>query len=115
LEQRLAAAWVQCVPSLWQEPFGLVAIEAQARGTVVVASDVGALPEIVSNGRTGYLVPRADPVALAEMLRRVLSDPDAADRMGDAARSSTLERYDGASYVDTVLTEFEEIGRHGIH
>jgi len=109
LERRLAGAWVQCVPSLWEEPFGLVAVEAQARGTVLVASAVGALPELVVEGRTGHLVPPGDPVALADAIFGVLADPQAADRLGDAARISTRNRFDGAAYADRIVDEFEDI------
>ena len=114
LERELAGAWVQCVPSIWDEPFGLVVIEAQARGTVVVASAVGALPELVVDGQTGYLVPPADPAALAAALGRVLADPRAADRLGDAMRIPTRERFDGDAYVDLILTAFKSIRRDSI-
>jgi glycosyltransferase involved in cell wall biosynthesis len=109
LEARFARAWVQCVPSLWAEPFGLVATEAQARGTVVVASAVGALPELITDGQTGYLVPPGDPEALAGAIERVLADPGAGDRLGDAARVSTMKRFGADAYADRLLTEFEEI------
>lgn len=114
LERQLEGAWVQCVPSLWEEPFGLVVIEAQARGTVVVASAVGALPELVVDGETGYLAPPANPAALAAVLRRVLADSGAADRLGDVTRGPTLERFDGDAYVDRILTAFASIRTNDI-
>jgi glycosyltransferase involved in cell wall biosynthesis len=52
------------VPSLWPEPFGLVALEAQRLGTPVVASRVGGLAELVDDGKTGILVPPGDVQAL---------------------------------------------------
>ena len=113
LEARLARAWVQCVPTLWEEPFGLVAAEAQARGTVVVASAVGALPELIADGKTGYLLPPGDPGALATALQQVLADPGAADRLGDAARVTTMKRFGVDAYADRLLTEFEEIQSDG--
>lgn len=63
---------VAAVPSVWAEPFGLVALEAMACGRPVVASAVGALPEVV--GDTGILVPPEDPLALADALVELLSD-----------------------------------------
>lgn len=114
LERRLSSAWLQCVPSLWQEPFGLVALEGLARGTPVVASAVGALPELVADGRTGYLVPPGDPAALAVVMDRVLSDPAAADSLADAARLTTLEKFAGDACADRLLTEFEGIRRDRI-
>ena len=109
LEPRLGAAWVQCVPSIWQEPFGLVTIEALARGTPVVASAVGAQPELIVPDRTGRLVPPGDADALANAIGDLLADRDAADRMGDAAREVTLRDFDGDVITGLLLSEFEEI------
>jgi glycosyltransferase involved in cell wall biosynthesis len=61
--RRMSAATVTLIPSLWNEPFGLVACEALATGTPVVGYESGALPEIVEQGTTGMLVPRG---AIAE-------------------------------------------------
>src|SRR5262249_18743336 len=68
VEPRLASAWVHAVPSVWEEPFGIVAAEAMMRGTAVVASAMGGLTEFVDDGVTGYLVPANDPETLAEPL-----------------------------------------------
>ena len=56
----------------YNESFGLVAIEAQACGTPVVAADVGGLPVAVRDGVTGFLVPGHDPRDYAEVLRGCL-------------------------------------------
>src|SRR3954452_16712614 len=84
------AAWRRCsvaiVPSTWPEPFGLVALEAQAAGKPVVASRVGGLGDIVVDDETGVLVPPGDAEALGRALRRLLLDPDERDRMGASAR-----------------------------
>jgi D-inositol-3-phosphate glycosyltransferase len=79
-----AAADACVMPSLY-ESFGLVALEAMACGTPVVASRVGGLPYVVRDGETGLLVPDSDPAALAEGLRRVLTEPDLRDRLGARA------------------------------
>ena len=71
LDQMLAAAHVVVVPSVWEEPFGLVVQEALARRRIVIASRVGGLREQVLNGVNGYLVPSRDPTRLAETLDRV--------------------------------------------
>ena len=78
---------VVAVPSRWDEPFGLVALEAALMARPVVAARVGGLPEVVEDGRTGLLVERQDPHALAEALVCLLRDPAAADRMGVVARA----------------------------
>jgi len=96
-EQRLrplvAAADCAVVPSRY-EPFGMVAVEAAALGTPVVASDVGGLREVVDPGRTGLLVPPGDPEALAHAVAQVLSDPVRADAMAAAAHRRAAEVYD---------------------
>lgn len=76
---------VLAVPSLW-EGFGLVALEAMALSKPVVASRVSALPELVTDGETGLLVPPADPEALAEALGALLSDKARAQTMGERGR-----------------------------
>ena len=76
-----ASADVVVMPSLY-ESFGMVALEAMACGTPVVASDVGGLSYIVRNGETGYLVPERDPRALANCLGQLLRDPDLRARLG---------------------------------
>jgi len=85
-------------PSIY-EPFGLVILEAMACETPVVASRVGGIPEIVVDGKTGYLVD-FDPddlngfsSALADRLEKLLGDPTMAARMGKAGRERVLEHF----------------------
>lgn len=73
-------------PSLWPEPFGLVALEAAAAGKPIVASDIGGLRDVVVDGETGFLVPPGDRLALADTLRRLLADEGLRERLGEAAR-----------------------------
>ena len=80
-----SAAEVCVMPSLY-ESFGLVALEAMACGTPVVASRVGGLPYVVRDGETGLLVPDSDPAALAAALRRILTDSALRSRLGARAR-----------------------------
>ncbi|MFP1624212.1 D-inositol-3-phosphate glycosyltransferase [Streptomyces sp. 5K101] len=78
------AASVLVMPS-HSESFGLVAIEAQACGTPVIAAEVGGLPVAVRDGTSGVLVPGHDPVDYARALHGFADDPALSARMGEAA------------------------------
>lgn len=92
VERAFAGAWVQVVPSRWEEPYGLVASEAMMRGTAVVASRVGGLGPHVQDGETGLLVPPADSTALAAALDRLAGDRALAERLGQAGRAVAVEQ-----------------------
>jgi glycosyltransferase involved in cell wall biosynthesis len=79
-------------PSLY-EGFGLPAAEAMACGTPVIASDGGALPEVVAAGETGEIVPAGDAEALAHAVAALLADPERRREMGAAGRRRVLERF----------------------
>ncbi|HEX9991684.1 MAG TPA: glycosyltransferase [Acidimicrobiales bacterium] len=89
-------AWRRCsfgvVPSVWAEPFGIVVIEAMTAGRPVVASAVGGLAEIVTDGVDGVLVPPGDAVALRAAIARLAGDPVLRARLG-AAAARTAARY----------------------
>jgi D-inositol-3-phosphate glycosyltransferase len=84
LPDYLAAADVVVMPSHY-ESFGMVALEAMATGTPVIASDVGGLAHLVQNGRTGFHVPPRDPTALAQRIDEILTRSDLRRRLGDQA------------------------------
>jgi glycogen synthase len=92
LSAMAAAADLALVPSLY-EPFGLVALEAAAAGTPVVATDRGGLGEVVRGNRLGLTVPSQDPAALADAVTRLLDDQVLARRIGRNARSAVESAY----------------------
>jgi glycosyltransferase involved in cell wall biosynthesis len=88
-----AEAELAVVPSLY-EGFSLPAIEAMACGVPLVATNGGALPEVVGNdGETGLLVPPGDPDALAHALLRAFGDAELRARIGAAGRARVLDRF----------------------
>ncbi|MGW4867783.1 glycogen synthase [Streptomyces chartreusis] len=92
--QLLTHAAVFVCPSVY-EPLGIVNLEAMACGTPVVASQVGGIPEVVDDGKTGLLVPLDDDfeAGLAHALDSVIGDPEAARRMGEAGRERAVGEF----------------------
>jgi starch synthase len=90
--QLLTHATVFACPSLY-EPLGIVNLEAMACGTAVVASRVGGIPEVVSDGETGFLVPPDDPGALVGALNVLLADPGRARGMGRLGRERVIAHF----------------------
>jgi D-inositol-3-phosphate glycosyltransferase len=86
-----AAARITVMPSYY-ESFGMVALEAMACGSPVIASRVGGLTTTVLDGVTGFLVPEGDPLALAERVARFLEDERFRQRLGSEA-SRVASRY----------------------
>lgn len=78
-------------PSLWPEPFGLVALETAAAGKPIVASDIGGLRDIVLDGETGLMVPPEDRGALVAALRRLIGDGELRAKLGEAAGRRAAE------------------------
>jgi D-inositol-3-phosphate glycosyltransferase len=85
-----SAAEAVVVPSHY-ESFGMVALEAMACGTPVVASQVGGLAYLVQDGVTGYTVPTSDVQALADRLEELLKNPRLRDRLGEQAAALAQE------------------------
>jgi len=75
------------------EGFGMAALEAMAAGLPVVASSAGGLPELIEDGRTGYVVPPADPTTLAARLRHLVLHADLRDAMGAAGRARVRQHF----------------------
>ena len=102
-----ALADVFVCPSVWEEPFGTVNVEAMAGGASVVASRVGGVPEAVAEGETGLLVPPGDEEALAAALRSLIDDPARRRRMGAAAiaRATAFTWERAAARLDTCYRE----------
>lgn len=101
------AADVVVVPSA-SESFGLVALEAQACGTPVVATAVGGLRLIVRDGETGYLVGRRDPADFAGALSRILADRSVRDRLGVNARRQAA-RFPWTRTADGILEAYASV------
>ena len=106
-------AMVQCNPSRTgpggdREGFGMVLAEAQSTGLPVVATTCGGMVDAVDHGRTGLLVPEADPIALAEALRACVTDAQLHDRLSAAARPWVQEHFDLTRQTATLERLYDE-------
>lgn len=100
-----AASDVVVLPSTEPEPFGLVAAEAMAAGLPVIASRIGALPELVEDGRTGLLSDPGNATALLSAMRELGASPSRRAEMGRRGR----ERFERHFRVERYTREFNEL------
>lgn len=112
IREILTAAAVFVCPSVY-EPLGIVNLEAMACETAVVASDVGGIPEVVDDGRTGRLVhynsyePDVFERHLADTVNAVALDPTLATAMGKAGRELAVAEFSWASIAQQTLAVYE--------
>lgn len=88
--------------------------EAQAAGTPVVATEVGAIPELVRHEETGLLVPPASPPDIARAIRFVLEDEERREAMGDAARDFILETYEIGQTAEKYIELWKTLAPHAL-
>jgi glycosyltransferase involved in cell wall biosynthesis len=103
-----AAANVFALPSS-SEAQGIVALEAMACGLPVVVSAVGGLIGTVEDGRSGYLVPSGEPVALADRLAALLSDEQKRVEMGVVARETVARDFSWPRAVAATVEVYREV------
>lgn len=99
LEWLYSSSDLVAFPSMWNEPFGLVGIEAMAHARAVVAFDVGGVREWMEPEVTGLLCPRGDLDAMAGQLRRLVRSADLRQRLGLAGRARQELRFTAARHV----------------
>jgi len=98
---------VAVLPSL-REAQGISILEAMARGRPVVASAVGGIPEVLTDGLDGLLVPPADPAALAEACIRLACSPVLRRQLGDAGRATVEARFSLDAMVRRIEAVYDE-------
>jgi glycosyltransferase involved in cell wall biosynthesis len=98
---------ILALPS-YSENLPMVILEGFAHGIAVIATPVGAIPEVIESGRNGLIVPVGDVPALANALGRLIGDPELRRRLGDAARRDHAQRYEIGSYVKRLATVWRE-------
>lgn len=95
----LGSADILAIPSIGQEAFPRVAIEAMAMRVPVICTDFGGLPEAVVDGETGVIVPTMDTDALSKAIVRLIKNPEEREKMGEAGRKRAEENFSIESNV----------------
>ena len=103
---RIKGARFLVFPSLWYEPFGMALLEAAACGVPAIASRIGAIPELVTKGRTGLLFDPDNFDGLVERVRWAWSHPAGMEEMGRAARQQYLEKFTAEKSYEALMTVF---------
>jgi alpha-maltose-1-phosphate synthase len=114
IREILSAATVFVCPSVY-EPLGIVNLEAMACATAVVASDVGGIPEVVTEGETGLLVhydaddPSGFEMRLADAVNSLIADTDKAKQFGKAGRQRCIDEFSWAHIAEQTLEIYRKV------
>ncbi len=99
---------ILALATVTHEAFGRVIIEAQASGVPVVATEVGGVVDIIENGKTGLLVPPADPESMAEAVTKIFKDPQLARNLAENALRRVQEKYNVELMVKNTLDVYKD-------
>ncbi|QIZ72399.1 glycosyltransferase [Oxynema aestuarii] len=107
----MGEAMVLVFPSKWYETFGRVAVEAFAKGTPAIAANLGAIAELVEDGRTGIRFQPSDPVDLAAKVEWILNHPEPLAAMRRHARAEYLAKYTPDRNYEQLMAIYEGVRR----
>ena len=99
------------VPSVWDEPLGLVVLEAMATKTPVVVTRKGGIPLMVKDGYNGFFVRPRNPKEIAEKVNLLLSNEPLRKKMGENARQTVLERFTWTKIAERFENMYKEFGK----
>jgi len=108
IDQLMKSSKVFVLPSCW-EGFGIVIIEAMKNRLPIVATNIGGIPEIITNGKEGVLVPRENPEILASSINHLLEDKKLRNKFIQNAYKKVQEEYSIEKYTDTMLNLYSNI------
>jgi glycosyltransferase involved in cell wall biosynthesis len=91
------------VPSVWMETFGLINIEAMKNKTPVIASNIGAMQDIVEHGTTGYLFEMGNYIELAKYMRKLYNNKKLSIKLGEAGYAKVLKEFNKENYYKKLM------------
>ena len=107
----MRSATAVVLPSRWHENQPMTILEAFACGVPVIGTSLGGIPELISDGVNGYIVPPGDPVALASRMSDLTTSADLALEMGCKARALVVAGYTPAHHLQGITELYAEAGR----
>jgi glycosyltransferase involved in cell wall biosynthesis len=110
-----AAYDVAVVPSVWNEPFGWVVLEAMAAGKPVIASRVGGIPEIVTHDKSGLLIKPNSATDLIAAIHTLMHDPTRRAAMGERGHERVVRRFGRADMIRRTTALYERLTSHTSH
>lgn len=111
--KRLAESDIYILPS-HHEGMPISVIEAMASALPVIATKVGGIPDMIESGVNGLLVPKEDPVKLADSLGYLINNPEKRRQIGSAARKTALENHDVEKYVNKLFSFYQTLCSNNI-
>lgn len=108
-----AAMDIFILPSAQPEPFGGVVMEAMALGLPVIGTNIGGTIEQVAEGETGFLVPPADPAAMAEAIGKLADEPELRRDIGASGRRRVAEHFNIDAMTKRIVAFYGDVLRRG--
>jgi glycosyltransferase involved in cell wall biosynthesis len=115
LNQYYEAAQIVAVPSRWPEPFGMVGVEAMARGRPVVAFNTGGIGDWLQDGVTGLLCEPGDTQAMANQMQRLLIDDNERIAMSQQARQRVVAEFTHEGFINGICEEVRRVSSESSH
>jgi len=108
IDQLMKSSKLFVLPSCW-EGFGIVLIEAMKNRLPIVATNIGGIPEIITDGNEGILIPKANSVILAESINKVLEDEKLRSKLIQNAYRKVQKKYSIERYTISLLNLYFNI------
>jgi glycosyltransferase involved in cell wall biosynthesis len=103
----VAEADIVLIPSVWEDPLPLVVIESMANSKIIIASETGGIPEMITDGKEGFLVPKNDAKQIAERIIDIVKHPEEANSIADHAYKRVQQDFT----IERMASELESIYR----
>jgi len=110
VQTRIRSARAAVLPARWHENMPLSIIEAHAAAVPMVVTNLGGSPELIDEGKDGFIVAPDDPHQLAAALRKLEDDPAGAHRMGLAGRAKVADQFSAGPHLGEIMATYAAAG-----